>query len=201
MISVSLCSEAVHHHGEGDAPSQRRLRDAQSDRQGSLWGGEEFSEPLLLFWHVLQCREITSKSLQPLPYYCVFAISKLCFHDPFCVSNENPKLSVKYSCPPQASYQQPQTQTPSSQLSFPPLPLPIPQGSRPGVGLLFLGRHKSRHFIQIVCFTGECATRSCTKTLGLFTTRTVHFSFLFLYQSVFHHCFSPTFSSCSTQLN
>lgn len=119
----------------------------------------------------------------------------------FVCPTKTPKLSVKYSCPPQASYQQPQTQTPSSQLSFPPLPLPIPQGSRPGVGLLFLGRHKSRHFIQIVCFTGECATRSCTKTLGLFTTRTVHFSFLFLYQSVFHHCFSPTFSSCSTQLN
>lgn len=68
-------------------------------------------------------------------------------------------------------------QTPSSHPSFPSLPLTTPWGSRPGVGLLFLGRHKSRHFRLLVCFTGECATRSCSKTLGLFPFHTLHFSF------------------------
>ena len=34
------CSEAVHHYREGDASAQGRLRDAQGDRQGSIWRGK-----------------------------------------------------------------------------------------------------------------------------------------------------------------
>ncbi len=123
-----------------------------------------------------------SAGKSPLNYcslvWFVFGISKLCFHVPFCVSNENPKLSAKVFMSPSSILSAATNQTPFLSSEFPfSLPLPIPQGSRPGVGLLFLGRHKSRHFRRLVCFTRECATRSCSKTLELFTSRTVHFSF------------------------
>lgn len=54
---LCVCSETVHHHGEGHAAAQRRLRDAEGDWTRSFWRGETSSSSSEHKW-----RKINRKS-------------------------------------------------------------------------------------------------------------------------------------------
>lgn len=141
-LSISLCSEAIHNHREGDAPSPRRLRNAQSDWPGSIWRGKilktfVLSSPLFR-WTASQIKQPFGmlqnagksplKSLQTLPYCVVcFGISSFVFMTHFAFPTKTPeyqrgiRVALKHLIDNRKL-------TPSSHLIFPSLPLPILRG-------------------------------------------------------------------------
>ncbi len=118
----------------------------------------------------------------------VFGISKLCFHVPFCVSNENPKLSAKVFMSPSSILSAATNRTPFLPSEFPfspPCQFPGDLGlaldcySWAGTNLSILDCSFVLH--------GNVLLVPAVKHLDY--SLHAQCSFLFLYHSVFYHCY------------